>query len=115
NASGKPIFTELKIYHDVKKITNNEAILDNANTLNTIAEIATIYQTPQDIMEELKTLNLSLSQSELDKLSRLNYTQTHALSLKLIEQVLPDLWSTSKNHMQLFTERGLKPKTVELS
>src|SRR5699024_384876 len=115
NASGTPIFTKLTIYHDVKKITNNETIIENADILDAIAERATIYQTPQDIAEELKTLNLPLTQNELNNLSMLNYAQTHALSLKLIKQVLPDLWSTTKNQMQLFTEMGLKPKTVKLS
>lgn len=115
NASGKPIFTELKVYHDVKRITTNKAIIEDSDTLNTIAEIVTIYQSPQDIADELEMLHLPISKSELDKLSMLNYTQTHALSLKLIEQVLPDLWSTAKNQMQLFTEMGLTPKTIKLS
>lgn len=115
NSAGKPIFTELKIYHDVKKITDKDTILNNPDVLDSIAEIVTVYQSPEDIKEELIELNLPLLQDEIDKLSKLNYSQTHSLSMKLIKQVIPDLWSTSKNQMQLFTEMGLKPQRVTLS
>ncbi|WP_163970590.1 type II CRISPR RNA-guided endonuclease Cas9 [Oceanobacillus halotolerans] len=115
DTSGKPLFTELKIYHDVKKITSRDTILLDTDTLDNIAEITTIYQSKEDIKEELLHLNLPLSNEEIDELSNLNYQKTHALSLKLIKKVLPDLWSSSKNQMQLFTEMGIKPKKVELS
>ncbi|MGM8211177.1 type II CRISPR RNA-guided endonuclease Cas9 [Virgibacillus sp. W0430] len=115
NSKGTPIFTELKIYYDIKKITKKESILNNPDVLDSIAEIATIFQTPQDVKEELVHLELPLHDDEIDKISHLSYQQTHSLSLKLIKQVLPDLWSTTKNQMQLFTEMGMKPKKVTLS
>src|SRR5699024_6227134 len=83
NATGKPIFTELKIYHDVKKITNKVTITEKSDVLDEIAEIVTIYQTFEDKKEALTGLKLNLLQKELDSLSELNYTQTHSLSLKL--------------------------------
>ncbi|WP_138416612.1 type II CRISPR RNA-guided endonuclease Cas9 [Aquibacillus sediminis] len=113
NPSGKSIFTPLTIYHDVRKVTDKDRIL-NQDVLDQIAEITTIYQTPEDVQEELSELDLPLTKEELKALSELNYTQTHALSLKLIKQVLPDLWATSKNQMQLLTEMGIKPKKVQL-
>jgi CRISPR-associated endonuclease Csn1 len=115
DSKGKPTFTELTIYHDMKKITTKEEVLENVELLDDIAEILTIYQSTEDKKEELLHLNIPLNSDDIEKISQLNYTQTHSLSMKLIKQVLPDLWTTSKNQMQLFSEMGIKPRKVKLA
>ncbi|GAE93356.1 hypothetical protein JCM21714_2433 [Gracilibacillus boraciitolerans JCM 21714] len=54
----------------------------------------------------MANIDLPLNEEEMDRISDLSYTGTHSLSLKMIHQILPDLWHTSKNQMQLITERG---------
>lgn len=113
DAKGKPLFTTLTSFHDIKKITSKPSILDSPKVLDKIAEVATIYQTKKDIKKELANIDLPLNEEEMDRISDLSYTGTHSLSLKMIHQILPDLWHTSKNQMQLITERGFKPKDVD--
>ncbi|MDC3425729.1 type II CRISPR RNA-guided endonuclease Cas9 [Aquibacillus sp. 3ASR75-11] len=115
NASGTPIFTQLTIYHDVRKITEKQLLINNPDLLDQIAEITTIFQSPEDVKEELEKLNLPVNEEELNELSKLNYSKTHSLSLKLIKQILPDLWSTPKNQMELFSEMGISPEKVKLT
>lgn len=113
--NGSPEFTDIKIYKDIAKITEKEEVLENASVLDQIAWICTIYQTPSHRLEELEKLDLPLSEDKLDHISELNYGGTHRLSLKLIQFMLPDLWDTNKNQMELVTEQGLKPKDVDYS
>src|SRR5699024_2302650 len=40
-------------------------------------------------------------------------TGYHALSKKAIQVILPELWESSKNQMQLFTEHGLGRSRLE--
>ncbi|WP_017185731.1 type II CRISPR RNA-guided endonuclease Cas9, partial [Alkalibacillus haloalkaliphilus] len=115
NSKQKPLFTPLTIYHDVKKVTEKTEILEDSQALDEIAEIATIYQTPTDVKQELEKLDLPLKEKELDELKLLSYSGTHSLSLKLIHQMLPDLWETNDNQMQLFSKYGLKPKEIDLT
>ncbi|WP_035512507.1 type II CRISPR RNA-guided endonuclease Cas9 [Halalkalibacillus halophilus] len=114
-SKGTAEFTPLKIYHDLLGITDKKEVLEDEDALDEIAEILTIYQTPSDIKEELEKLDLPLNKVDIESISELSsYSQTHSLSLKLIHQVIPDLWATPKNQMQLFTENGIKPKKIKL-
>lgn len=114
DTKGKPIFTPLAIYHDMKKITSKPSILESINTLDEIAEIVTIYQSKEDIKQELINMDLPLNEEEIDQIGNIdNYNGTHSLSLKMIQLLLPDLWQTSKNQMQLITEHGFKPKDTD--
>ncbi|WP_411954623.1 type II CRISPR RNA-guided endonuclease Cas9 [Alkalibacillus sp. S2W] len=116
NSKQNPIFTPLTIYHDLKGVTDKEDILEDPQVLDEIAEIVSINQTPSDVKKQLvEQLDLPLKEKELDELSQLNYTGTHSLSLKVIHQMLPDLWATNDNQMQLFSKYGLAPKEIDLS
>ncbi|SDK46822.1 type II CRISPR RNA-guided endonuclease Cas9 [Sediminibacillus albus] len=110
---GKPLFTSLTTYHEIKKATNKPVVLNSAGAIDEIAEILTIYQSKKDIKQELENSNIPLNEEELDHLSNLSYSGTHSLSLKMINKILPDLWQTTKNQMQLITELGYKPKDVD--
>ncbi|MCU5746952.1 type II CRISPR RNA-guided endonuclease Cas9 [Staphylococcus sp. SQ8-PEA] len=115
-STGKPSFTNFKVYHDIKGITSRKEILENAELLNQIAEILTIYQSPEDIQEELAKRDSDLTQEEIDRISNLTgYTGTHRLSLKAINLILDELWHTSDNQMEIFTRLKLVPKKLDLS
>lgn len=108
-----PEFTTLTIFKDISKITNKESIIENSELLDNIAWVCTIHQTPSHRKEKLLELGLPLSEDKVDKISELNYGGTHRLSLKMIKYLLPDLWNTDKNQMELITENGMKPKDVD--
>ncbi|MFL2075952.1 type II CRISPR RNA-guided endonuclease Cas9 [Marinilactibacillus psychrotolerans] len=108
-----PEFTTLTIFKDISKITNKESIIENSELLDNIARICTIHQTPSHRKKKLLELSLPLSEDKVDKISELNYGGTHRLSLKMIKYLLPDLWETEKNQMELITENGMKPKDVD--
>ncbi|MFD2654666.1 type II CRISPR RNA-guided endonuclease Cas9 [Gracilibacillus thailandensis] len=112
DTKGKALLTSLSTYHDIKKITSKPNILESIDTLDKIAELATIFQSKNDVKQELVRIGFPLNEEEIEQISDLNYSGTHSLSLKMINQLLPDLWETSKNQIQLITERGYKPKDV---
>lgn len=115
-STGKPEFTNFKIYHDIKGITPRKEILENADLLNQIAETLTIYQSAEDIQEELTELEPKLTQEEIEQISNLTgYTGTHRLSLKAINLILDELWHTSDNQMTIFNRLKFVPKKVDLS
>ena len=110
-STGKPEFTSFKLYHDIKSITSRKEILENAELLNQIAEILTIYQSSEDIQEELANLHSELTQEEIKQISKLiGYTGTHRLSLRAINLILDELWHTSDNQMTIFSRLKLVPK-----
>ncbi|MBA2176868.1 type II CRISPR RNA-guided endonuclease Cas9 [Halobacillus locisalis] len=114
NARGKPEFTELQTYHDLRKVTEHPDTL-NQKQMDDIAERLTMWQNPEEKLSALEELDTDLPAEVLQKMSEeLNYSGTHALSKKAIDLLLPELWHSSKNQMEIFSELGLKPKKVEL-
>ncbi|RPF56528.1 type II CRISPR RNA-guided endonuclease Cas9 [Abyssicoccus albus] len=110
----KPEFSTIKIYHDIKGITNNPEILENPDVLDKIAEILTIWQNEKHILEELEKLQLNLNEQERVKVANLTgYTGTHSLSLKLIKQLNSELWESTLNHMGIISNMNLRPKKME--
>lgn len=116
NKSGKPEFTQFKLYHDLKNIFEDPKYLNDIQLMDNIAEIITIYQDAESIIKELNQLPELLSEKEKEKISALSgYSGTHRLSLKCINLLLDDLWEGSLNQMELFTKLNLKPKKIDLS
>lgn len=115
NTKGNPLFTTLGTYHSIKGITTKESILGSPESMDAIAEKLTIYQGKYDKSIELSKLDIPLNKDEIDRLSDLDFSGTHSLSLKMIKLLLPDLWKTSQNQMQLITKHGYKPKDVDYS
>ncbi|RIO47288.1 type II CRISPR RNA-guided endonuclease Cas9 [Staphylococcus hyicus] len=116
NKSGKPEFTQFKLYHDLKNIFEDPKYLNDIQLMDNIAEIITIYQDAESIIKELNQLPELLSEREKEKISALSgYSGTHRLSLKCINLLLDDLWESSLNQMELFTKLKLKPKKIDLS
>ncbi|WP_062197343.1 type II CRISPR RNA-guided endonuclease Cas9 [Massilibacterium senegalense] len=114
NAKGEPIFTSFDFYHSIKTITQRHEIIENDKILDQMARILTVMQTPSEKRERLKQEIPELTTSEISEISELRFTSTHSLSLKLIYLLLPELWSTTKNHMQILSEMKLKPKRISL-
>lgn len=108
--SQKPIFTEFKQYKELLKIfakfdkkqllEGNEILCDN------IAEILTKEKSVDIREKELEKIGIDTQIAvEIAKIS--GFTQYHSLSKKAMDLILPDLWATDKNQMQLFYEAGL--------
>ncbi|MDY4021889.1 type II CRISPR RNA-guided endonuclease Cas9 [Staphylococcus chromogenes] len=116
NKSDKPQFTSFKLYHDLKDIFEHTEYLNDAQLMDNIAEIITIYQDPESIISALNELPELLTENEKQQISQLTgYSGTHRLSLKCINLLIDDLWESSLNQMELFTKLNLKPKKVDLS
>lgn len=116
NKSDKPQFTSFKLYHDLKDIFEHTEYLNDAQLMDNIAEIITIYQDPESIISALNELPELLTENEKQQISQLTgYSGTHRLSLKCINLLIEDLWESSLNQMELFTKLNLKPKKVDLS
>lgn len=116
NKSDKPQFTSFKLYHDLKEIFEHTEYLNDAQLMDNIAEIITIYQDSESIISALNELPELLTENEKQQISQLTgYSGTHRLSLKCINLLIDDLWESSLNQMELFTKLNLKPKKVDLS
>ncbi|KIX89971.1 CRISPR-associated protein Cas9 [Staphylococcus microti] len=113
--SGKPQFTSFKLFHDLKKVVKDHAILDDIDLLNQIAEILTIYQDKDSIVAELGQLEYLMSEADKQSISELTgYTGTHSLSLKCMNMIIDELWHSSMNQMEVFTYLNMRPKKYEL-
>ncbi|QDI92232.1 type II CRISPR RNA-guided endonuclease Cas9 [Salicibibacter halophilus] len=113
NKKEQPEFTTLDLIKDLRKIDPSLTKL-SVSELDQIAEILTVWQDDADKKDKLDELELNMKGSIVTELASLNFSSTHSLSLKAINLLLPDLWETDKNQMQLFSEKGLFPKKVEL-
>lgn len=122
NGSNKQIFTELKGWHYI----NNANIasdcsfdMGNLDKADEIARILTVYQDKKNAVKALSLLGLTEGFIEelvrvYDSSSASIFKGTHSLSRSAIMQIIDDLWETSKNQMQLFTEKGMKPQHTSL-
>ncbi|EFU83472.1 type II CRISPR RNA-guided endonuclease Cas9 [Staphylococcus lugdunensis] len=114
--SGKPQFTEFKLYHDLKSVLFDQSILENEDVLDQIAEILTIYQDKDSIKSKLTELDILLNEEDKENIAQLTgYTGTHRLSLKCIRLVLEEQWYSSRNQMEIFTHLNIKPKKINLT
>lgn len=114
NTKKVPEFTTFKLYHDMKKVISNQELLKDIQFLDKVAEILTIWQEKEDIELKLEDLDKGLSKVEIGQIAELEgYTGTHSLSNKLIQLLLPELWDTPCNHMEIITQMGLKPKKMD--
>ncbi|AOG60899.1 CRISPR-associated protein Cas9 [Spiroplasma helicoides] len=84
--------------------------LDNIKVLDQIAKILTVYQTAESRKEQiLKIKDIEFDQNQAEVISLLSFTGTHSLSIKTMNKAIEDMWYENKNHMQVFSEKGIKP------
>lgn len=122
SGSNKQIFTELKGWHYIHNANVASGGLFDMSDLTTadeIARILTIYQDKKSAFDALVALGLSNGFVEeltkvYDNASGNIFKGTHSLSRAAMMQIMDDLWETSKNQMQLFTEKNIKPKHTSL-
>lgn len=110
NKNKKPEFTAFTTLYQLKDIIPESSFSE----MDEVARILTVWQTPTDKRIELKKKIENLSEEQLDKLSDISFSETHSLSLKAINVVLPVLWEEPKNQMQAFKDLNLKPETIKL-
>ncbi|PPD64068.1 type II CRISPR RNA-guided endonuclease Cas9 [Staphylococcus pseudintermedius] len=116
NKSEKPVFTSFKLYHDLKAIFNHSKALEEVELLDRIAVVLTMYQDGDSIKAALNEFPETFTESEKEQLSALTgYTGTHSLSLKCMNLLMPDLWETTLNQMELFVKLNIKPQKVDLT
>lgn len=111
--SEKPIFTKFEGYNELLKIAksvNEEAIIEgNKQLVDDISEILT-KEKSIDVRERQLIDDLKLSTSLAKEIAKSGgFTTYHSLSFKAINLILDDLFKTSKNQMELYTEAGIKP------
>lgn len=109
DSKNNPEFTKLETYIDLLKIVGK----DDIDLLDEISRIATYYQdkeTRKKYYEELfDKNNINLDDENFEKLLTIKYSGTHSLSKKAMTEIMENLLDTTKNQMELFTERGLIP------
>ncbi|WP_051258575.1 type II CRISPR RNA-guided endonuclease Cas9 [Atopococcus tabaci] len=120
--TNKPLFTEFTGYTKLKKLLKDVDVpvnfFENIDLLDAIAEILTAEKSLTRREEQLTDLIMEHYEEPLpnmvDALKQdTTFREYHALSKKAIELILPELWETNKNQMQLFTERGLSRSRLE--
>lgn len=119
---GKQIFTELLGYHYIKAAMERSGVDFDMNDLEITDEIARVLSVFQDEKNAAKKLTaLGLDPAFVYELTEVYrdakgsiFKGTHSLSRTAIHLILDDLWHQPKNQMQLFTEKGIKPKHTSL-
>ena len=121
----KPIFTNFASYKKILKIVKENnlpiEILDNVELLDEISEILTAeksYKRREEFLNKalikLTTFDEETNKKIIDALKEnTDFKGYHSLSKKAINLILPDLWKTNKNQMELFVELGLESKRYE--
>lgn len=121
--TNKPIFTDfvglkklLKLLKPVSSIPTD--FFDNSTVLDEIAEILTAEKSLTRREEQLTDLFQSNYQDNLPEVTAAlindtTFKEYHALSKKAMQLILPELWETNKNQIQIFSERGLGKSRLE--
>lgn len=113
--SGKPQFTSFKLFHDLKNAVKDQSILEDISLMDQIAEILTVYQDKDSIIEELGQLEHLLTESDKRTIGEFTgYTGTHRLSLKCMNMIIEELWHSPMNQMEIFTHLNIRPKKFAL-
>lgn len=120
--NNKPIFTEFVGYKKLTKLLKDidlpEDFFENVDLLDEIAEILTAEKSLTRREEQLSDLFQKYYGDHLPEAVEAlkqdtTFKEYHALSKKAMNLVLPQLWETNKNQMQLFTELGLGKSRLE--
>ncbi len=91
----KAAFKKAELESEWQQIST-EAIEGNAKTLDDIAWILSVYKEDEEVVRELRKLNLPNAEKMIDALLDIRFDKFHSLSLKALRNILP--------HM----ERGLR-------
>lgn len=118
----QPTFTEFKGFKRIlKAVKENDLpkeILDNIELLDEISEILTAeksYERRENNLKEALGKYTTFDENTKNKIINAlkeitEFKGYHSLSKRAIQLILPDLWKTNKNQMELFSELGLEGK-----
>jgi CRISPR-associated endonuclease Csn1 len=118
----QPTFTEFKGFKRIlKAVKENDLpkeILDNVELLDEISEILTAeksYERRENNLKKALEKYTAFDENTKNKIINAlkevtEFKGYHSLSKRAIQLILPDLWKTNKNQMELFSELGLEGK-----
>ena len=103
----KPIITDFKGYQKVLKAVNNEIL--PIKVVDNIIDILTEHKEIEKRVQLLSTIECNkLDDEKIKKLSNLSGIQGyHSLSYKAMDTMLPELYLTNDNQMQILTRMNL--------
>ena len=108
----KKILTEFKGYNAIRKLVDknklNSKILDNKSVIDEIINVLTSKKGVAERSEAIRKIHdidLSLFTDEIiSQLANLSgISGYHSLSLKVMNEIIPDLFNTEYNQMQIFS------------
>lgn len=110
-----PILTTFEGYKKLSKVVKNKnnplpkEIIENKDYVDAVIDILTRKKGKNERIEELKKIDSAIFNDFVaEKLAGISgITQYHSLSLKAIKMMLPDLWNTNDNQMQIITKMNL--------
>lgn len=108
--NGKAQFSSLLSFIEITNCIPQLKENDDRNKIDEVSKILTMYQSQDKIQENLKKI---FGNIELNGLENLSYVGSHSLSKKAINIILDELLNTSKNQMELYTEKGLVPYRMD--
>ncbi|MBC1434047.1 type II CRISPR RNA-guided endonuclease Cas9 [Listeria rocourtiae] len=111
----KPEFHTFEVYRKIQKASLAVGIVDqqlSRETYDRLAYILTLNTEASEIRNQIKGDALEISEEMMEVCIALKKkgsfsTKWHALSLKAMNEMIPELYATSKNQMQIIHERGL--------
>lgn len=104
NKNNKPILTTFDTYAKILKLGFNLSLED----IDAIIECLTKNIVINQRVEELKKLNLNLTNNDIEEISQLSKVNGyHSLSKKAMDILIPELLETSYNQMEIITRNNL--------
>lgn len=116
DSKNKPDFHTFEPYRKFRnkmKEINVDITTWSYETFDELAAQLTLSTEYQQIIEQIKKVDLSLNEEAMDAIADFRkkngtlFSKWHSLSLKAMHEIMNDLWSTPKNQMQLYTELGV--------
>lgn len=111
-----PIITEFNGYKKILKAIKDEGlnprIIDDKRLVDKIIEILTNKKGYEERVNTL--LELGLKENEASSFAKISgISGYHSLSLKVMDEVIPDLIETNYNQMQIFQMNGYFSKNIQ--
>ncbi|AKU79870.1 type II CRISPR RNA-guided endonuclease Cas9 [Spiroplasma turonicum] len=112
----KPNFTKFEFINNLRTVLINSKLdysfinLNNVKLLDEIANILTTFQTADSRKAKLLSINsFDLNEDQAEAISLISLSGTHSLSYKTMNIAIEEMWYENKNHMQIFSEKNIKP------
>ncbi|MBZ9692414.1 type II CRISPR RNA-guided endonuclease Cas9 [Clostridium sp. M14] len=120
NKDGKPEFHSFSSYRYVMNKLNDAGEDTSKITSEIYDEISKVLTLETEVSRKKGQLELKvplLNKDEIKLLSEIKNTYFdgwHSLSIKAMNEIIDELFHTSKNQMEIFTERGMLKSNLEM-